>query len=162
MENQDFNSDFQFRLSTEFQKIDEFLKSFRADFTQELSDIQNCSEKEFASDERFDHQLQNYASQIWGSAESVIDKDQNYSEIRLKEELEAMGRVIEARSLEFTATEYSQRLHLKAKALLVRYFPQLFDLTGNGLRLLEKYCLLYNLEFMAYFEKQKNSDGNRK
>ncbi|WP_167614458.1 hypothetical protein [Maribellus sediminis] len=161
MENQDFNSDFQFRLSTEFQKIDKFLKRFRVDFTHELSEIKANSQQEFKNEEVLNHQLQNYATQIWGSAESVIDKDNNYTEIRLKDEVSAMERVVNARLQEYTISEYSERLHLKAKALLVKYFPQVFDLTGDGFRLLEKYCLLYNLEFMAYLENHKNADEKK-
>jgi hypothetical protein len=39
------------------------------------------------------------------------------------------------------------------KEVLVHFFPTLVELSANGFRLLEKYCLLYNYEFISSLSK---------
>ncbi|WP_340113568.1 hypothetical protein [Maribellus mangrovi] len=148
MENQDFNKEFHSNLNIEFQKIDKFLKEFRHEFTKELSSELELLSAGITSDETLKEKLLVYSNQIFNSAESVIDKDKHYTEVRLIEELETMSRVSRKDLIRPEHLELAERTHRKAKALMVKFYPNLIDLSANGFRLLEKYCSMYNHDFV--------------
>lgn len=155
MEHQDFNKDFHLKLSAEFERIDKFLEKFQRNFIREQLLIVRKKSIIKQSEELLKEQLKNYANKMFNCADAVIDKDQNYNEIRLTLELEAMTRAIDKYPAEFRQCKFAGKAHQKAKELLVHFFPELIELSANGFRLLEKYCLLYNFEFLSALEKVK-------
>lgn len=153
MENQDFNKDFHLKLSAEFKRIDKFLGKFQHHFIREQllsGDVQLFSD---LPGKELEEQLKEYANHMFSCADSVVDKDENYNEVRLAMELEAMTRVIEKYPANFRDSEIAAQTHQKAKEVLVHFFPDLVELSANGFRLLEKYCLLYNYEFISSLRK---------
>ncbi len=154
MEKQELNRDFHTKLNDEFLKIDNFLKEFRLEFVFELSTLIKELNPGILIDETLKEGLLQYSNQISAGAESVYDKDMNYNEFRLKNELDDMTRVIEKGSVKFHDSYFAQQTHRKAKAVVVKFFPELAELSANGFRLLEKYCLLYNREFVLSLKSE--------
>jgi hypothetical protein len=154
MENKDFNKAFNYNLHIEFQKIDKFLKKFRTEFITELSFEIEKSVTGLSVNDIVYEMLLVYANQTFNTAESVIDKDKSYTASRLQEELEAMNRLIEKDSGKHDNSSLAKQTHFKAKEIMVKFYPNLINLSANGFRLLEKYCLMYNREFMLSLENQ--------
>lgn len=149
MEHQDFNKDFHLKLRAEFERIDQFLENFRRNFIREQLLVTVKQLAGSVSEKELTKLLKEYATSMFSCADAVADKDENYSEIRLALELESMTRAIEKYPGTIQNSELGLQAHLKAKELLIQFFPELVELSANGFRLLEKYCLLYNYEFVA-------------
>jgi len=63
-----------------------------------------------------------------------------------------MNKVVNNLSESIENRELGQQLHQKAKEMMVRFNPELMDLSADGFRLLEKYALMYNLFFLDGFD----------
>lgn len=155
MEHQDFNKDFHLKLSAEFERIDKFLDKFQKRFIGKQSIIIKTLPNTKAAQSNLEEQLTEYANRIFNCADMVADKDENYNEVRLTLELEAITRATNKYPEHIRNTELSKQTHKKAKELLIKFFPELIELSANGFRVLEKYCLLYNYEFISALYKQK-------
>lgn len=149
MEQQDFNNDFHLKLSAEFKRIDKFLAKFQRHFIREQWLIANEHPISDLSETELKEHIKEYANRMFSCANSVPDKDENYNEIRLVMELEAMTRLIKKYPATFRENKLALKTHQKAKEVLIYFFPVLTELSANGFRLLEKYCLLYNYEFLS-------------
>jgi mRNA-degrading endonuclease HigB of HigAB toxin-antitoxin module len=138
-------------LKYKFRRIEEFLHEFQNEFINGQVEIIQKHYPDILYHKKLQENILLYSNQIFSVAESVYDKDFHYSEPRLEEELEAMTQVVDKFQLEKPDAEFILKTHLKAKEIMIKFFPELFDLSGNGFRLLEKYCLMYNREFGAGF-----------
>ena len=148
MSNQDFSKNFHSKLSSEFKKIDEFQAEFQHEFIRQLNLLINVQFTNITLTEKLEEHLLLYAKEIFSCAGSVPDKDRNYNEWRLKEEFDSITFALEKTGYLESLSEFAQQTHKKAKEIMVSYFPGLVNLSANGFRLLEKYCLLYNREFV--------------
>lgn len=146
----------QHNLNSEFRKIEEFLPEFESVFAIELQNIaaKNYSNIEFS--EKLIEAVLAYANEMINVAESVCDKDLNYYEDRLKEELDIISAVVEKYPPENLDSEFLHQTHQKAKELIVNFYPHIFALSSNGFRLLEKYCQMYNWKFVDIFHSIHN------
>lgn len=151
MSKQDFNKDFQRTLAKAFKKFDEFRFGFQQHFSSEIFGIIHEQHPNIPETELREILLA-YSHEVFSCAESVLDKDHNYSNFRMKEELDAITRALERFGDTEPRNELARQTHRKAKEIMVDFFPDLIDLSGNGFRLLEKYCLLYNREFVRSTE----------
>jgi len=150
MDKQNFNKEFQYTLAKAFKKIDEFRFEFQQHFCSELFGIAQKQHLDIPEAE-LRKMLLVYSHEVFSCAESVLDKDKNYSDFRLEEELHALTVALKNTGFD---NELAQQTHRKAKEIIVDFFPDLIDLSGNGFRLLEKYCLLYNREFVRATENR--------
>lgn len=148
-----FNSHrFHSSLVSEFQKMDEMLESFQNQFKRGVLSIVGNTLLANVSQEEFEELVLTYANQIFNTAESVCDKDKNYSEVKLDDEVGIMNKMV-GKMLEENKEkrELADRIHQKAKKLMVNFNPDLMDLSADGFRLLEKYSLMYNIFFISSF-----------
>ncbi len=158
MENSEFNKDFHFKLNTEFQKIDEALGQFR----DEVRFVLFMELKDYIPGIKLDEKLNEvallYANQLFSSADAVIDKDNNYSTVRLQDELEGMNKVVAKFPADDQRAAFAELSHRKMKELVVNHFSKVIDLSANGFRLLERYCQMHNNEFMSGLSKLLNQE----
>lgn len=154
MSNQDFSKEFNYHLSSEFKKIDELLFEFQSKFVYEIFKITKERLINIRDENDAQESILSYSFEIFSCAESVLDKDKNYSDLRLKEELDSMTIAVNKTSQLREIKDYAEQTHLKAKEIMVAFFPDLVDLSANGFRLLEKYCVLYNRDFVATVASQ--------
>jgi len=145
------SSNFHSSLIEEFRKLDDILESFQNKFSDEVF---RCIRSQFPNiilNEDLEELVLTYANQIFNTAESVQDKDKNYNEIRLAEEVSVMNKVVGKLSEDKENWELGQQLHQRAKEMMVSFNPRLMDLSADGFRLLEKYSLMYNIFFIDGF-----------
>lgn len=139
-------------LKAEFKKLDDFLESFQNRFTHELSELINETYPKALQFENTNELMTTYANHIFSTAESVSDKDSSYNEVRLAEEVKIMNSVVKKFSDDNDFDpEFAERVHQKAKEIMVAFHPDLMELSANGFRLLEKYSMMYNKMFMGDF-----------
>lgn len=153
MEEFDSNKDFH-NMIREFKQTDEFYSSFRHQFIVALFLVVKRYFKNMLLDEEMNHNLQLYADEMISSVESVLYKDSSYPIFRMEEELGIMTRLVNKQPKPEENIEFIDKIHLKAKEMIVKHYPAIEDLSGNGFRLLEKYAKMYNWEFIANFYAQ--------
>ncbi len=147
-ESENFRGD----LISEFRKLDEILESFQNQFSKGVLTSINEMYPDLVCPGELEELVLRYANQIFNTAESVCDKDKNYNEFRLADEVNVMSKVVSRLSEENRENkELANRIHQMAKEMMVKFNPDLMDLSAEGFRLLEKYALMYNLFFMGGF-----------
>ncbi len=154
MNDQNFSREFNYHLSSEFKNIDELLFEFQSKFVYEIFKITKKQLIDIQGERDVQESILSYSLEIFSCADSVLDKNKNYSDLRLKEELDSI--TIAANKIEQPPEqkEYATQTHQKAKEIMVIFFPDLIDLSANGFRLLEKYCVLYNRDFIVTVASQ--------
>ncbi len=136
-------------LISEFQKLDHILEAFQNQFNVEVLNVVKELFPHLVYNEELETLAMTYANQIFNTADSIVDKDSNYSQERLADEVQNMNRVVRNYSEAKTDNrEVADRIHQKAKEVMVNFNPNLMDLSADGFRLLEKYTLMYNVFFM--------------
>lgn len=136
---------------SEFRKTDEFYKTFCDEFVDELCGIVGLYHPEMIKSSEVESNLRLYAREMLSTIEAVKYKDESYSAHRLDEELQMMTRLVVKEAEAEQIPEFIDHVHEQAKAMLVRHFPDIIDLSGRGLRLLEKNSKMYNWEFITNF-----------
>ena len=139
------------KIYSEFKKTDEFYNSFRKQFIAEILKICMVFYLKIEINALFTENLKLYADEILSTTESVIYKDQSYSETRINEELVLMKRIVVKDFEAFHNRNFIEMLHLKTKELIVQHYSNVIDLSGNGFRLLDLYTKMYNWEFVTNF-----------
>lgn len=143
-------------LIKEFENIDILQRKIKAEFTQSVyAVIIDC----YPNFKRFDklfEALEQYASHIINATGSVIDKDIHYPEYRLKEELDKMQSLVRERKGDERITLFFDEMINESKKIMVKYFPKLINLSGNGFRLLDANALIYGLAFELDFNAINN------
>jgi hypothetical protein len=93
-----------------------------------------------------------YASEIISITETVIDKDENFPDYRLKRELDSMSQLVIKIEKGELNTPLSQHLFNNTKELIVKFFPKIMDLSKYGFLLLEQYALMIHYDFITPFK----------
>lgn len=135
----------------ELKKTDAIYNIFKKEFSEIIYSVINQYYPTITNDSELEELIHSYALEILSSTESVIDKDSNYPQYRLYEELITMNQLVLRLQNEAQYDTFSEAIHLKAKELMVKYYTSIFSLSANGFRLLEKNAKLYNWEFISSF-----------
>lgn len=128
----------------EFQRIDQIYFEFEHDFLSILHHIILDYFPDVLIETTHENELKHFANQIFNAAESVIDKDQNYSEARIKEELINVYQMNKLKDSNEYCPNFIININKNIKQLTVEYFNGIYELSGNGFRLLElniNYCV---------------------
>ncbi|QGY43123.1 hypothetical protein GM418_05455 [Maribellus comscasis] len=153
MEKFDSNN-FRASLISEFRELDNILETFQSQFKDEVWRSVNEVYPSIVYSEKLGELILTYANQIFSTAESVCDKDKNYNEVRLADEVNIMNKMVDKLSEENKDNqELAAGIHQKAKKMMVNFYPNVMDLSADGFRLLEKYSLMYNIFFIGGFSK---------
>lgn len=131
----------------EIKKTDEFVNTFKDDLSATLYPIIKTYYPLADRSDAVDEVLQNYAIVITNYSESVIDKDRTYPQYRLNDELDAMTKLVS--KLTFDNVAFTDAIGYAVKALMIKYFYDIFNLSGNGFRLLDLNAKFYVWEFNA-------------
>lgn len=122
----------------EFQNIDKTYFEYEKEFIQLLEGTIDEFYPHFLLQNDSDDEFKHFANLIFNTAESVIDKDRSYPNYRLVQELESFKRINQARhSFEMCSPEFSETLSKRLKQISIKYFNNIYQLSGNGFRLLE-------------------------
>jgi hypothetical protein len=136
-------------IQEQLRRTEAFFNAFKTEFTTTLFETLNGYYPVSDNDSEVENLMDIFATQIFNSTESVIDKDLTYPEYRLVEELDVM-RIIVSKIPEFDQiNDFSETIHQKAKELIVHYFEATVELSANGFRLLELNSKLQAREFLS-------------
>jgi len=143
------NEDMMRQLMAEFEKTDAFYAIFKKQYIQAVKQIAKAIYPQVCSTENLLQILETHAQEVLNATQSVIDKDQNYPDYRMAEELE-WTRVVLKSMPEYTNLElaFCNQVHLKTKELMVNYFEDIMNLSSNGFKLLEINSKVHNLRLM--------------
>ena len=147
MENYE-NGDHRRHILKEFGKVDVFYAQFKNDFNLSLIEIINDKLKTAEYNAQLFDTISIYGQEIINATESVIDKDLNYPEYRLAEELDRIRKVVSQLPTYDVDDDFINQLHKQVKVLMVDYFIGIFNLTANGFRLLEQSAKMHTLRFL--------------
>lgn len=130
-----------------FKEQDELQSSFKNHFIQSVYlKIEGLfPERDFGS--ALADRILLYAENSISCTESVIDKDSSYPAYRKDEEVNRMKQLVD----KLPNIEYWDLIHTEAKKSIVEFFPDVFNLSGQGFRLLELNTRLHNQRFMDDF-----------
>jgi DNA replicative helicase MCM subunit Mcm2 (Cdc46/Mcm family) len=140
-----------------FKEQGELHSSFKNHFIQSIYRKTESlfPERDFGSE--LADQILLYAENIISCTESVVDKDVNYPEYRMDEEVNRMKQIIE----KLPVFEHADALHKEAKKSIVKFFPAVFELSGQGFRLLELNTGFFNQGFLDNFYALNKSIDQR-
>ena len=149
---EDFNhDDFLSKMLQEFNRTDEFYMRFKSEFSVFIMNVlsQYYSHKPVSKELQSDVLL--FADELISAAETTLYKDLHYTEDRLKEEVKAMDKGASNVSLPGLNQEFLSDIFEGSKKHIVKFFPDIFELSSNGFRLLNLYIRLYHTEFATTF-----------
>ncbi len=141
------------RILEEFRRIDEFYDAFKVEFETAVISLMKKNNGDFKRDANFDELLNVHVKTILGTTQTVLDKDLNYPEYRKQEDLQAIQSYYDKAVPLAENLELSDEIYQKTKELIFKYYPNIIDLSGEGFRLLDLNLKLFNLEFVASYNK---------
>ncbi len=145
---------------SQFKKIDKLIDRFTRDFKFNIQPLVYKHHPEINNEEDLEKLIQNYAMETFEFADSVINKDNNYNEDRIKEEYESMNSLISRIKEDYFESEFLQEVHKKAKRLIVDYFPNTMELSSFGFLIMERYTQLNLYSFGSSLNKIINEQDN--
>ncbi len=135
-----------------FKKTDQFYSKFKAEFESDVFDIILDFYPHFKQKDVLNEMIQMYASETLSATEAVLDKDNHYPEYRKLEEIEYMNKILAKEKGMYSENEFSEALHNRIKAIVVKHYSDVMDLSNHGFRLLERNLKMYLLGFVSQFE----------
>ncbi len=123
------------QLLLEFEQVDRVHHETMLDIENGIYDMLHAEFQFFPLPEDISESLKQFAITLINMSNSVIDKDSHYPDYRLKEELANVIRIQERQEVD--AQEFTQALVGHVKSVIIEKFPQVFDLSGDGFRLLD-------------------------
>lgn len=112
---------------------------------------------DFDYNDMAEYEFKHMANEVFNTTESVIDKDLNYPIYRMRKELHIMKRLSNEKDQSNENPILFADISNFSKKLAVDYFPGVFNLSGNGFRLLES-----NIIYLVYVFLEWVHTTNRK
>ncbi len=141
------------RIFKEFKKVDEFYDGFKLEFESEIVGLIKDYYSEFKLDEKCREFINQYAMTVLNTTQTVLDKDDSYPEYKKEADLKAM-QAYYAKAVQIAKdNDLADDIYKKTKELVVKYYPKIVDLSGEGFRLLDLNLKLFNMEFVANYNK---------
>lgn len=137
-------------LLSEFKEMDGFRATFQSDFRLRLSTIISEVHPNISWNEAKYELIDMFALQVLNVTESVIDKDKNYPQYRLEEELQKMNELVGDWFVKEGLALYEDS-YKEVKMFMVNANKKVFDLSGTGFRLLEANVRIALRDFWAAF-----------
>lgn len=88
-----------------------------------------------------------FAAGIISLTETIIDKDKNYTEQRLIEDLAAMSKAVKNMKSDQAGIDFREAVLKQSKELMIENFEAIFELSATGYRLLEKEAIWHIMLF---------------
>ncbi|MGQ8338009.1 hypothetical protein ACUNWD_15770 [Sunxiuqinia sp. A32] len=135
-------------LFEDFKKIDEFRNHFKNDFFETFSYVIPIL-YHIEITESIKELLNMMADEAISFTEAVIDKDRNYPEYRKDEELKLMSSLIAKQKLVPELAEEMKQVKYELNSLILKYYPDIYELSAFGYRLLDRNVQFYTQQFVS-------------
>ena len=99
-----------------------------------------------------------YAENVLRFTESVIERDFNHPEIKKEEEVARMNEVVNKLHDFEGDKEFSNSIQTQVKKCIINFYPDIYNLSGNGFRLLDLNTKFLNKGFIANFYSLEEID----
>ncbi|PWE00050.1 hypothetical protein [Marinilabilia rubra] len=156
MENSDSQNRFR-KILEGFKEADDFNASFKEFFIDRLCRIIEDRYPTLEFSEKMAEHLVLYAENTISYTESVIDKDASFPDFRKKEEVIRMKSVVKKLPDFCEDTEFVDRINSEAKMCMVKFFPEIYDLSGDGFRLLDVNARFFNHGFLSNLSETRET-----
>ena len=134
-----------------FQHYDELHHTFLGEFENGIYNFIADHNETINLYSDFAKDLESFSISLINSAYEVLEKDNSYPDYRLEMELENMDRLLERYPAPQENKSFTEGFTAMVKAKMPKYFPDLYHLSANGFRLLER-CTNYRINsFLIYF-----------
>lgn len=134
-------------LLKEFMQVEEFRNKFKSNYIEILAPLLNKWGPFDNSQQPIDF-LEIMAEQAISFTESVIDKDQSFSEFRKEEELKSMDSLL----TKYQTSDFDLNKLKKIKQILneiiLNHYPSIYEFSSFGYRLLERNVQFYSYRFI--------------
>lgn len=134
----------------EFKKYDKLHHEFLLDFENGIYNFIADHPDSMQLKEGFAEDLKSFSLSLINCAYEVLEKNNTYPDYRLTMELENMDTLLRHYPKPTKNSVFTEEFSKMAKAKLPKYFPDLFELSADGFRLLER-CTAYRINaFLIY------------
>ena len=141
----------------EFERYDKLHHSFLLDFENGIYNFIADYKEKITLYPAFSEDLKSFSISLINCAYAVIDKDKSYPKYRMAMELENMDQLLERYPKPSQNDLFTEGFSKMAKAKMPKYFTELYDLSADGFRLLERCTNQLINAFLAYFYLQLNA-----
>ena len=136
------------QLLGDIKQTEEFVESFKKEMTRSLYSLVAPIFPVLDEQGKLTELLDPFSLAVLNFTDSVIDKDHSYPTYRLDEELQLMRLVLSKQESLPQWDFFKEELVGMMKLIMVKYFPQITDLSGNGLRLLSVSANYYGADLV--------------
>jgi len=137
----------------QFKLIDAFRDEFRSEFIRKMEKLSGAQLKLALTSEIEDF-LEIMAYETMSFTEAVVDKDRNYPEYRLVEELSQMNDLLAKKRYKSLPVETVQSVKYELNEIILKHYPSLYELSGFGYRLLERNVHLFVANFVYALQEE--------
>lgn len=147
------------RILKGFQEIDRIYFEFEDRFIDFLYDEITSFYPEFKYNDSSNSEFRHFSNQTFNTVESIIDKDQNYPIYRMRKELYVMQQLANKKDQTNNDTRFFIVISKQVKKIAIEFFPGIYNLSGNGLRLLDANLNYITYLFLEWFFNNNKSDS---
>ncbi|MFV0376635.1 MAG: hypothetical protein ACK5JD_04945 [Mangrovibacterium sp.] len=133
----------------QFKLVESFREQFKARFANCFRPVLTDTFRIGASTE-LDEFMEWMADEAISFTEAIIDKDRNYSEFRIDEELKSMDTVLQRFSVLQVFHPGAFQIKFELNKLILSFYPALYELSGSGYRLLERNVNYFVFTFVRF------------
>ncbi|MBS2099930.1 hypothetical protein [Carboxylicivirga linearis] len=137
-------------LQEEFRKEDSFRNDFAELFKQTIHTVIKEENKHIILPIELKSLTRNYALQVVSAIRSVLDKDATSPAYRVKDEIEALS-VYNKKYEHIISNPISKKVFEVVLDLAKQKFPQLEELSNEGMKLFEVNLEWYHITYMSAF-----------
>lgn len=136
----------------QFKLVDTFRVNFKREFTSAFNKLTN-QVYNFNRTPELDEFIDLMADEAMRFTEAVIEKDRNYSDYRLVEELKLMNVLVDKNKLPKTHHQEIQQVRYQLNEMILKHYPSLYELASFGYRLLDRNVNFFSYRFVAAMQE---------
>jgi hypothetical protein len=138
----------------QFKLIDVFRGNFKHEFTLSFSKLAK-QVYQFDRSPELDEFIDLMAEEAMRFTEAVIEKNHNYTEYRLVEELKLMNALLAKNKLSKMHHQEAQQVRYQLNELILKHYPALYELSSFGYRLLDRSVNFFTYRFVAAMQEER-------
>lgn len=143
------------RLTEQFKLVDASRYQFRGEFCKKINQLVQ-QKFQLSVTVEVSNYVMIMADEAISFTEAVIDKDRNYPEYRMIDELKRMDDLLNIVRCRKLPEELTQCVRFNLNELILNHYPALYDLSAWGYRLLERNVNFYALSLVAALNDEAN------
>lgn len=145
-----------------FKALDRYYVGVKNGLMNNLFQIANEFYPQFEQNKTNKEYFDLFAMYLINSTESVVEKDKIYTPFRLSLELETTENIALKMVSHKVNIAFEEKINHTLRKFIVENFKQIYSLSGDGFRLLEKNIKIFNFHFLSDFYNDALININQK